>query len=535
MHHTKNLTLIALGVLAIAFFSHATPAHAATYTEANVRIMVHNEQFFADTVYVSSDGCTVVDDAGATHTIVGTKAICALVAAAGQGEFSYAFTHYSGFGLLLSNVNGQSGDWTNYWMYYVNTQSPSVGMGDLDMHDGDELLLTFGGYTPPLRLTLDRTHRKNSASVQALVESYVYDYLTNTGSYQPVVGASVTVSDRVFMTDSFGVAALQLDSAGAHTVSATAEGYTRTAETTLYGYRSFQSVRRLGRVVRAQHSQSGLAYLQSQQGVGGLIGQSQSVTEWAAMAVAAVGGVDAEMTAAVKAYKPTAAEGASEIARHILALQALGVDARNAEGIDFVARLKKTIHAGQFGDTLYCNDDIFAVLALISAHEPMDSQAIAGGVNQTLNCVNSDGGVGYAVGGSTDMDTTAAWLMMALRLQGYKKEHGIALREYRLAAKRFIRSAQHPDGGWGYTAKAASNSSTTAWVLQALRSGGKHAKYMTTNHRNGFDYLHARIDSTTGAVAYDAAGSTSLEVLNTAYAMMAFAGKPMPVNVQAPR
>lgn len=533
MTHTRNTLLLALGVMLAAVIGSTNTAAAATYTTTNVRIVVQDETFYNDTVYVSSDGCTVADDAGDSHVITGDMAVCALDAAAGQGGFEYSMTYYDGFGLLLSSLDGNTGDWTNYWMYYVDGQSPSVGMSDLDLTEGNELLLTFGGYNPPLRLTLDRTHRRADEPVTAWVEYYSYDWMTSTGSYLPVSGATVTVGDDTFTTDASGVAVLTMDAAGSYTVSATATGYTRTAEQTIYGYRTFQTLRTIGRVVRQERVGSGLEYLESQQDDSGMIGGSQSVTEWSAMAFGAAGVQNDALVNAVTAYRPTSQDGASEVARHILALEALGIDSRHVEGANFVARLKNTIEGGQFGDSAYCNDDIFAVLALIAADEPFDSDAVSGGVAQTLNCVNDDGGVGYAVGGSTDMDTTAAWLMMAARLQGHKNQTGVGLREARRNAVAYIRSAQHPDGGWGYNTEAASNSSTTAWVLQSLRARGHEAKAMTTNHRNGFHFLNSVTDATTGAVAYDAAGSTSLETLNTAYAIMALQGKPMPVNVVA--
>lgn len=532
MTHTRNrLALIASLVMATCAMTAQSTA-AATYTAADVRIVAQDETLYDATVYVSSDGCTVADDTGTEHTVLGATALCALDAAASQEGFTYSLTYYDGFGFLLSTVGDYTGDWTNYWLYYVDNESPSVGMGDLVLNDGDELLLTYGGYNPPLRLTLDRTHRRANEPVTAWVEYYSYDWVTSTGAYLPVSGATVSVGEQTFTTDASGTVVLTLGSAGTYNVYAAATGYTRTADETIYGYRSFQAFNAVGKEGRAEIVADGLTYLLDQQDDNGLIGGSQSVTEWSAMAFAAAGKTSQSLFEAVRSYRPTSDDGASEIARHILALEAIGVDARSVDGANYVARLNNTFTDGQFGDSNYCNDDIFAVLALIAADEPFTSDEITGGVSQTLNCVNNDGGVGYAVDGSSDMDTTAAWLMMAARLKGHKDETGVGVGDARRNAVAYIRNAQHPDGGWGYNTEAASNASTTAWVLQSLRARHHEAKAMTTNHRNGFHFLNS-MKRDSGAVKYDTAGSTSLETLNTAYGIMALTGHPMPVNKKA--
>jgi prenyltransferase beta subunit len=343
---------------------------------------------------------------------------------------------------------------------------------------------------------------------------------------------TVTVGDESFTTDVSGVATLTLDDSGTFDVYATATGYTRTATQYLYGYRAFSALNTVGRDRREELVKEGLKYLSEQLDENGRIGGSQSVTEWAAMAYGAAGSENTTLFNAVKDYSPSSGDGASEIARHILALEAIGVDSRDFRGANYVARLKNTIVNGQFGDEVYCNDDIFAVLALIAADESFDSEALRGGAAHTMNCVNEDGGVGYAVDGDTDMDTTAAWLMMAARMKGHKDSHGLSLREPRMNAVAFIRSGQHPDGGWGYNADASSNASTSAWVLQSLRARHHEAKAMTTNHRNGFHFLSG-MQRSTGALKYDTADSTSLETLNTAYTIMALEGRPMPVNKKA--
>jgi hypothetical protein len=275
MTHTFNRLAVVAGMVVLGWTAGAHATHATTYTGTHVRIVAQNETFYDDTVYVSSDGCTVTDDASVVHELTGANALCALDAAASQGGFDYSVSYYDSFGFLLSSVGENTGDWTNYWLYYVDNESPAVGMSDLQLNDGDELLLTFGGYNPPLRLTLDRTHRQADEPVTAWVEYYSFDWMTSIGSYLPVVGATVHVGDETFTTDDSGVAVLTLDGAGSYDVYASADGYTYTAEQTVYGYRSFQSLNAVGKEGRATLVADGLSYLRDLQDENVLIMRGQ--------------------------------------------------------------------------------------------------------------------------------------------------------------------------------------------------------------------------------------------------------------------
>jgi hypothetical protein len=249
--------------------------------------------------------------------------------------------------------------------------------------------------------------------------------------------------------------------------------------------------------------------------------------EWSVMALAAAGQENTGMFETVRAYSPSGTT--TELARHIMALEAIGEDAHDSGGVDYVKRLKETVVNNQFGDETNCVDDVFAGHALLAAGEPKQSTAFTQIMTQTLKCVDEDGGVSFAVGGPVDMDTTAAWLGLASRLVKKESEIGVSFSEERQRVQRFVRFHQNPDGGWGYIPQAASNSSTTAWMLMGVRSTGHAAKYMTTNAHTGFHFLK-ETQNNSGAVAYNTVGSQSVEILNTAYTVMALAGRPFPVN-----
>lgn len=530
---TKIMRSVVIGVCAMVFCWTALPAHAVSYTGVDLRIETPGQTVLQQTVYVSDAGCAVTDSTGVEHELTGDNALCAVDSALSQAGLEYVLTYYDGFGFFLSSIGDDVSDFTNYWLYYINYQSPAVGLSDYDMEEGDELLLTYGGFNPPLRLTLSRTHRRIDAVVTAVVEYYYSDWMTGEGYYVPAVGAIVYYGDQEYIADHNGRVAFMPSITGDYQVYAEADGYVRTASQELKVYRQQQSFQAVGKDRRQELIQEGVAYLKSETDDSGLVSGSHSVTEWSAMAIAAAKKNSKKIFAAVEDYRPTSEDGASEIARHILALEAIGKDARGFEGVDYTKRLKKTMVSEQFGNEAYCNDDIFAILALIAASEAYGSDALQQGLEATLSCVNDDGGVSFAVEGDSDIDTTAAWLQMAGRLKGKKKQHGISLKPYRKKAVKFLRRNQNPDGGWGYTPGSISNSSTTAWVLLALRARGHEAKAMTTNNQNGFHFLSSIQRSADGAIQYDSTATSSLETMNTAYSIMALAKRPMPVNKPA--
>jgi hypothetical protein len=94
MTHTFNRLAVVAGMVVLGWTAGAHATHATTYTGTHVRIVAQNETFYDDTVYVSSDGCTVTDDASVVHELTGANALCALDAAASQGGFDYSVSYY---------------------------------------------------------------------------------------------------------------------------------------------------------------------------------------------------------------------------------------------------------------------------------------------------------------------------------------------------------------------------------------------------------------------------------------------------------
>lgn len=521
----SSLFLAVFGIGFVAF-----GAQAAEYYAVDVRVETPDETITSTTVYISTDGCTVTDAAGIEHEIVGATALCALHQASVQGNFIYELQD-SSFGLYLSGINDYSGAADRFWLYYVDYLSASVGMDSFEItEDGHELLFSYtNGAVAPAMISANTLHRSVGRPVRVNVGYYDVDYTTGDSRFVTSQGTTVSIGERQLTTDIFGRAVFIPQEAGTYTIQVTSADGIRSQQLQLYVYDRPKKIQHIGRSGRKKLVKRGVQYLKYEFAAGNMT--DWSTREWSAMAIAAAHKKDKELFAAVRDYRPSVPKGAtaSDLARHVMALEALGNNSRNFRGVNYVKRMKNTREGEQFGDASLCIDDTFVALALLSADEKYSSNDLHDAVAHSLNCVADDGSASYAVGASVDMDTTAALLMLLGRLEKHQDVLRIEIDDVLARMNYFVRHEQLPDGGWGYAPAATANSSTTAWMLMAQQAQGHEARWMTQNNNNGFSYLDA-VTRTSGAVAYNSVFSESVEVLNTAYSILALKVQPFPVN-----
>ncbi len=538
---TRGRWGIVIGMMSFGLFlSASTAAQAQSFTSVNVRIETPTDTLYDDVRYISSDGCTVEDSNGIPHTVAGSSALCALQSAATHARLTLSLNYFDGFGLFVDGIGSATSDMNNYWMYFVDYQSPAVGIADsMITTDGTELLLSFGADMGPVRLEMNQQQVVAGDLVSASVTTGEYSYNATTGLCEwkesPAAGAQVKITStgitQTVLAQGDGVAQFVLPQ-GQYVVQADVEGFTRSPWQTVSVYPRRQQAVSFTKKTRRTLSNKGVDYIKGQIDGNGLIDGSVGMTEWAVMALSSAGKKSKALTNQVRAYDPTPESGTFELARHILALEAIGKDGNYFRGINYLDRMKETRDNYQYGSQELCNDDIFAGLAMLAADEPYSTEALNQAIAQSLLCVQTDGGVSYAVGGASDVDTTAAWLMFVGRLKNHESEHGFDLEGVRQNALSYLTNAQNYDGGWGYAPNASSNSSSTAWVLTAFRAQGSNASAVKKNFLNGFHFLRT-VASASGAMTYDTLGTGSSESLNTVYAIMALNGQPLPVNMSA--
>jgi len=223
----------------------------------------------------------------------------------------------------------------------------------------------------------------------------------------------------------------------------------------------------------------------------------------------------ASLLAYVAAGVPALSDPGS-LERTILVVRAAGADAYSFAGHDLVAQLQGEVRrngsvAGQVNLTS------FAVLALRAAGAPVGAATVAWLRAQQ----NGDGGFAFATAGAaSDVDDTGAALE-ALAGTGPASAHAIA------RAVGFIRSAQNGDGGLPSSPGGPSDAQSTAWAVQGLIAAGVDPGALMRRGRSPLDYLRGLI-APDGHVRY-AAGTDQTPVWVTGEALMALAGRPLPL------
>jgi len=157
---------------------------------------------------------------------------------------------------------------------------------------------------------------------------------------------------------------------------------------------------------------------------------------------------------------------ATDVERFILAMTAADEDPRDIGGMDYIATLKTLFTNGQIGSEGLLNDDFFGILALTSAGEPANSTIIQGSVSFLKENQNDDGGWGFGLLASSDVDMTSA-AIMALTAAGEDNTTSTIVN-----ATGYLRDSQRPNGGfpsWGEV-----NSASDSWAICAICSMGQN-------------------------------------------------------------
>ncbi|MBI5134641.1 DUF4430 domain-containing protein [Candidatus Uhrbacteria bacterium] len=213
----------------------------------------------------------------------------------------------------------------------------------------------------------------------------------------------------------------------------------------------------------------------------------------------------------------------------ILAITALGKDPRTFGATDYVAKLKSFHTENQIGDPATLNDDIFGLLALVSAGEPMTDEALSDAKTFILAHQQPNGGWGFSTGGGTDSNSTAS-AIVALIAGGTNKTNAVLQN-----ALSYLKTAQNADGGFTYDPQSqygtASDASSTAWVLWALNAAGINATDWTKDGESPVDYLEST-QTPQGYFAYQSGTpEDSFSAATTAYAVIALQGKTLPLAI----
>lgn len=246
---------------------------------------------------------------------------------------------------------------------------------------------------------------------------------------------------------------------------------------------------------------------------------------WSTMALAAVGANNVPSDY----LKTISGTNAIDFAAPVLAMTAVGKDPRSFAGTDLVAKIESFKSNGQMGDPTTLNDDIFCLLALVSAGVPQADPNIVDVKNFLLAHQNANGGWGFATSGTSDSNMTSAGVV-ALVAAGVEPSDS-----HLQSALAYLKIAQNSDGGFTYdpasTFGTDSDSSSTSWAMWALTSLGIDQATVVKNNNTAAGYLESN-QTAAGYFSYqNGSPEDAFSATTTAYAVIAMAGKTLPISI----
>lgn len=253
--------------------------------------------------------------------------------------------------------------------------------------------------------------------------------------------------------------------------------------------------------------------------------KTKTPNPWISMALVANG-----ETPDVNYLKSTTGIHATDYEAPILALTSAGKDPRTFAIENLVEKLKAFYSNNQIGDASIINDDIFGIMALISAGESTGDVVVEGAKNFVLQNQKSDGGWPFAVGSDSDTNMTAMAIMALLETGVSKTDVSIT------KAIQYLKNAQNSDGGFPYDPKSPwgtdSDASSDAWVISAINKLGEDSDGSSWS-KNGNSPVDHLLSLQTGAGYFEyqkASAEDSFSPVATSYAVIALSGKYYPVS-----
>lgn len=230
--------------------------------------------------------------------------------------------------------------------------------------------------------------------------------------------------------------------------------------------------------------------------------------------------------------KNIASNNANDYSSAILAIAAINQDPRTFGGSDYAAKLESFWDGTQLGDSNLLNDDIFGLLALISAGEPSSNPVVAGIKNYIISEQNSDGGWSWSPTADSDSNMTSAGIM-ALSGAGASNTDPVIQN-----AVNFLKTMQNQDGGFRYDGSGSgmvSDTSSDSWAISAIYAIGQNPLQWTKGTGDPITHLKSLQDAAGGFFYHQQGGQeTSFTPTETAYAIIALEGKFFPFNIVAP-
>ncbi|MDP3883033.1 MAG: prenyltransferase/squalene oxidase repeat-containing protein [Candidatus Staskawiczbacteria bacterium] len=264
---------------------------------------------------------------------------------------------------------------------------------------------------------------------------------------------------------------------------------------------------------------------ESQKAVDYIASKPQNV--WTTMALAAAG----RDSIPSDHLKNISGDNPNDYSSAILAITAINENPRTFGGSDYVAKLESFWDGVQLGDSGLLNDDIFGLLALISAGENSSNPIVVGIKNYIISEQNSDGGWSWSPSGSSDSNMTSVGIMALVGTGISASDSAVK------GASEFLETMQNQDGGFRYDASdfgKDSDAASDSWAISAIYAIGQNPFEWTKGNENPIKHLKSLQDESGFFYHSEGSQENSFTPTETAYAIVALEGKFFPLKIVVP-
>ena len=222
---------------------------------------------------------------------------------------------------------------------------------------------------------------------------------------------------------------------------------------------------------------------------------------------------------------------ANDYSSAILAITSINQNPRTFGAVNYVAKLESFWDGTQLGDAGLLNDDIFGLLALVSAGESSGNPIVEGIKNYIVSEQNSDKGWSWAPAvDNSDSNMTSAGIMALVSAGVPASDSAIQ------NAVEFLKTMQNEDGGFGYDGSdfgKVSDAASDSWVISAIYAIGQNPSEWAKGDGNPIAHLKS-LQGEAGFFHHQQGDQeNSFTATETAYAIVALESKFFPLNVFA--
>lgn len=553
--------------------------HTISVYERSVMVRIEKEhETVLEETPITFDSCTFFDETTSTTlTYTDPVAYCALKTASEAYGFDLQLSN-TAWGISMDGIAGSAASEENgYWLYAIEDKHPYslTGISSQVVEEGEHLIFyQKPGYNSPLTIlhpnTTTETAVDEEISVQAYSWSLSFDDFNAAPEYVPHLATTTFEVDGVeTQSNDQGLLTLTFSTPGEHVLKITDATTIRSEIFNILVSESTVVTEQSGNTTPSQSTNTGggsgggngssnsatslvsdtdineavntlLNVMKAHQGDDGSI-QDANITDWTILSFDAhkidpdsIEASGVSLAEFAKNYTITQASEGGTFAnlcasypRHLMSLLSVDVATNDPLVTDLATIMKSD---ACFDGTYYgvggglVNDDIFALIALLSAGESVEDTMIQKMIADILAAQDNSGG--FSMGFGVGSDGTGA----AINALKYAQQKGASIDATVFSnATDFLRTKQLNDGGWNdWKPENGADIITTSWVTMGINAlGQSQSDWSNTTGKNPWHPLTEQVSDSLGYESAYESGKTDWFGLK--HAVPALLGKSWPI------